>query len=45
MYRAEKHDPVTVSVLRDLLRRYCKQDTMAMVLIWDHWRREAGATI
>ena len=42
MYGAEKHDPVTVSVLRDLLRRYCKLDTMAMVLIWDHWRRESG---
>ena len=25
----------------DLLRRYCKLDTLAMVLIWEHWRRVA----
>lgn len=23
----------------ELLRRYCKLDTLAMVLIWEHWRR------
>jgi hypothetical protein len=25
-----------------LLRRYCKLDTLAMVLIWEHWRRAVG---
>ncbi len=25
----------------ELLRRYCKLDTLAMVLIWEHWRRAA----
>lgn len=26
----------------ELLRRYCKLDTLAMVLIWEHWRRKLG---
>jgi hypothetical protein len=39
MYGAEKNDPAMKSALRELLLRYCKLDTLAMVLIWDHWRR------
>ena len=26
-----------------LLREYCKLDTAAMVLIWEHWRRAVAA--
>jgi hypothetical protein len=39
LYGAERHNPAMVEAYRDLLLRYCKLDTMAMVLIWDHWRR------
>ncbi|MFT7378150.1 MAG: hypothetical protein ACI88Z_001987, partial [Sphingobacteriales bacterium] len=22
------------------MKRYCKLDTLAMVIIWDHWRKK-----
>lgn len=39
LYGAERNDPASRDGWRDLLRRYCKLDTLAMVLIWDHWVR------
>ncbi|MES2125571.1 MAG: DUF2779 domain-containing protein [Gemmatimonadota bacterium] len=41
LYGAERHDAELVAAYRDLLLRYCKLDTLAMVLIWDHWARVA----
>ncbi len=41
LYGAERHNPEMVTAYRDLLLRYCKLDTLAMVLIWDHWQRVA----
>ncbi len=40
-YGEERRHPEQVAGYRDLLLRYCKLDTLAMVLIWDHWRRVA----
>ena len=39
MYGAESAHPILVKTYRDLLLRYCELDTLAMVLIWDYWRR------
>lgn len=41
LYGAERGDPAVSAAWQELLLRYCKLDTMAMVLIWDYWRREA----
>ena len=41
LYGEERHDPEVVAGYRDLLLRYCKLDTLAMVLVWDYWRRVA----
>jgi hypothetical protein len=37
MYGVERDEPVTRSRWRDLLRQYCRLDTLAMVWIWRHW--------
>jgi hypothetical protein len=42
MYGAERHEAVVRAAWADLLRRYCQLDTLAMVLIWDHWARHTG---
>jgi hypothetical protein len=42
LYGAERNDPATCAAWRELLVRYCRLDTMAMVLIWDYWRRTAA---
>lgn len=42
LYGAERHNPDLVAAYHDLLLRYCKLDTLAMVLIWDHWQRVAN---
>jgi len=39
LYGAERDDPATGAAWRELLLRYCRLDTMAMVLIWDYWSR------
>ncbi|MGH7583081.1 MAG: DUF2779 domain-containing protein, partial [Gemmatimonadales bacterium] len=44
LYGAERHDPELVAGYRTLLKRYCKLDTLAMVLIWDYWRRHTPST-
>ena len=41
LYGAERHDPELREAWRTLLLRYCRLDTMAMVLIWDYWNRMA----
>ncbi len=35
-------DPTAKGILQALLRQYCKLDTLAMVLIWEHWRDRLG---
>lgn len=42
LYGAERGDVQVRNAWEDLLLRYCKLDTLAMVLIWDHWRRMVG---
>jgi hypothetical protein len=40
-YGAEREDPAAVAQWSELLRTYCRLDTLAMVLIWEHWQRVA----
>jgi hypothetical protein len=40
-YGAEREDAAAVQQWSELLRTYCRLDTLAMVLIWEHWRRVA----
>lgn len=42
MYGVERDDPVTKDAWCQLLKQYCELDTLAMVLIWEHWERNAG---
>ena len=37
MYGVEREDAQTKAHWRDLLRQYCRLDTLAMVWIWRHW--------
>jgi hypothetical protein len=37
MYGFERDDSETKARWRDLLRQYCRLDTLAMVWIWRHW--------
>jgi len=37
MYGVERDDPEIRARWRDLLRQYCRLDTLAMVWIWRHW--------
>jgi len=39
VYGAERDDPATRARWSRLLLEYCKLDTLAMVLIWEHWLR------
>ena len=38
-YGWEREDPVAAAQWANLLRQYCRLDTLAMVLIWEHWQR------
>ena len=38
LYGLAKNDPAKKELLRKALRIYCKLDTLAMVVIWEHWR-------
>lgn len=38
-YGLERDDPAAKEQWRKLLLEYCKLDTFAMVLIWEHWQR------
>jgi hypothetical protein len=42
MYGVEREDSECRAAWRQLLLQYCKLDTLAMVLIWEHWERETG---
>ena len=42
MYVADKNDPEKKDMWAGLLQRYCKLDTLSMVLILEHWRRCVG---
>jgi hypothetical protein len=41
-YGEEKDDPDAVAKWSRMLLEYCKLDTLAMVLIWEHWQRITG---
>ena len=38
----ERDDPTVRAAWRSLLLQYCALDTLAMVLIWEYWRRLTG---
>lgn len=38
LYGLAKNDPLKMAKLRGALLTYCKLDTLAMVVIWEHWR-------
>jgi hypothetical protein len=38
LYGIAHADPARKVLLRDALLKYCKLDTLAMVIIWEHWR-------
>jgi len=42
-YGYEKNDPDASGKWAKLLLKYCELDTLAMVLIWEHWARIARA--
>lgn len=42
MYGIERDDPTVRAAWRDLLLQYCRLDTLAMVLIWEHWMRQSA---
>ena len=44
-YGVERDDLAAKSAWRDLLLQYCKLDTLAMVLIWEHWRSAVAVTL
>lgn len=37
MFGINKGDEKTKSIYKDALLKYCKLDTLAMVIIWEHW--------
>jgi len=39
MFGAERHDATVQAAWRQLLLAYCRLDTLAMVLVWEYWRR------
>lgn len=39
LYGASRHDVARRTAWEQLLRAYCRLDTLAMVLVWDHWCR------
>jgi hypothetical protein len=43
MYGIDSHSPESRSKWGQLLRQYCKLDTLSMVLILEHWSRICGA--
>lgn len=42
LYGEQKHDAEAQRAWRRLLLQYCELDTLAMVMVWRHWRRSAG---
>jgi len=40
MYGLHKNDQHIKSQWEEALRQYCRLDTLAMVIIWDYWRRK-----
>jgi hypothetical protein len=45
MYGVEREDLAAKAAWRELLLQYCKLDTLAMVLIWEHWVRAVGGQV
>lgn len=39
LYGIHKNDEATKMLYRDALLKYCKLDTLAMVIIWEHWSK------
>ena len=38
VYGSERTDEAVKSLWKDLLRQYCKLDTLSMFFVWKHWR-------
>jgi hypothetical protein len=43
MYGEHRKDDATREGWKQLLRQYCRLDTLAMVMVWEYWRRLTGA--
>ena len=43
LYGMSRDDPDARLKYKDLLRQYCRLDTAAMVMIWQHWCGMAAA--
>jgi len=39
LFGINKHNPEVKEAYRKALLRYCKLDTLAMVIIWEHWSK------
>lgn len=42
LYGIHRNDPSACDTIREALLRYCKLDTAAMVMIWQHWEGGQG---
>ena len=42
MYGVDRHDDAARAGWSALLKQYCRLDTLSMVLILEHWRRQVG---
>jgi hypothetical protein len=42
LYGEEADDPAIREAWRRLLLQYCELDTMAMVIVWEHWCKQTG---
>ncbi len=42
LYGESSHDEKIKKVWEQLLLQYCELDTMAMVIVWEHWKRRLG---
>ena len=42
LYGESSGDENNKKAWEQLLLRYCELDTMAMVIVWEHWKRRLG---
>jgi hypothetical protein len=43
LFGAHKDDQTTIEVYKEGLLNYCKLDTLAMVIIWEHWQTKCNS--
>jgi len=42
VYGRHMHDSACRARTAEALRRYCRLDTLAQVIVWEHWRTRPG---